>query len=847
MKIPQMDIDGDRDNKYKKYFKYTENERLSVIRGYVFDKYTQKDLDIEILGTNPDSHKGRESNNIIRYIGLNRQFRGLFSGMSLQRSILELKSTKDSQYDELISILKLLKCKKLHSNPTIWSMNISTREDYEESWNLFKNNSCISIDYLIEDKSTDYSRFETQEEIMEYLGDENSNKSRLIYGFVSDIEKGDIFIANMGSKVLSGIGIVESEYIHQNEELCNIRKISWFYTPDDLKISDDDFFNTNNIVMLNESYSNFINELLARIASKDKKIRINLFKFLFNKFYEEFHSKEIGKDHFRRYESSAQKIQNEWNNLKEKKANGENWCDDFWNNIFHRDLELFTVGGNSLRNMIQSKSRNTHNFSDDDMDNLANEFFTTANSLLNEKDIDKQKEILEAYSSDALKSYGFQTGVMSPVLFYLDESEFYPINRKTIKTVRFLSIILDNEIILSDKLNEYIDSNEQYKNFLKNLKNEFYFDKLNISDIKVFDEFCHWFCDKELGYYVDKKNKIVNIFPVKEIFKYNIMRLNMFESEKPRNLIYFGAPGTGKSFCLNENKDELEDCIFERVTFHPDYSYANFVGTYKPVPKDEDKISYEYVPGPFMRILASAYSEPTKPFLLIIEEINRANVAAVFGDVFQLLDRDDDGKSRFPIQTSEDMRQYLKDKLGDCEYVEDFSTIEIPPNLFIWATMNSADQGVFPMDTAFKRRWDFKYLGINAGSEKIKNIKINWESHKNWKRFKEDKNSWDEIRITINDELSENGINEDKLLGPFFAFTEYIKPDGNNDVDLEDFITIFRDKILMYLFEDVAKYKKNLFYNENLSYSQLRDEFDDKGFKIFCKTIQNKLLEDNDE
>ena len=847
MKIPKIKKIHDN-NTIRRYNKYPKDLHFSVIKEYLFNDISQESLDVDILEEpHRGSHGGHESGSLLRYYGLN-DFKKLFMGMSLQSSILELKSTKDSQYNELISILKKIKCKELHSNPTIWSMNVSTRDNHDESWNLFKEDSCISIDYSIEDTSIDYSRFETKEEIAEYLGDENSNKSRLIHMFVNDIKKGDIFIAHKGSKVLSGIGIVESDYIHQNENLSNIRKVSWFYIPDDLKIKDEEFFNTNNIVKLNEDYSYFVNELLARIAGTDKKIRVNLLRFLFNKFYEEFYSKEIGKDHLGRYYLGAEKIQKEWNNLKEKKSNGEEWCEGFWKNIFHRDLELFTVGGNSLRNIIQSKSRNTHNFSDEDMDNLANEFFDTVNNLLNEEDTDKQREILESYSNDNLKSYGFQTGVMSPILFYLDESKFYPINSKTINSVRFLSIILGSEVNLSNKLNEYMDSNEQYKNFLMDLKNNFYFDKLNVGDVKVFDEFSHWLCDIGLGHYVDNKNKVVNIFPVKEIFKDYIRRLNMFESDKPRNLIYFGAPGTGKSFSLNEDKDELEDCIFERVTFHPDYSYANFVGTYKPVPKDEDKISYEYVPGPFMRILARAYAEPTKPFLLIIEEINRANVAAVFGDVFQLLDRDDEGESRFPIQTSEDMRKYLKDQLGDCEYVEDFSSIELPSNLFIWATMNSADQGVFPMDTAFKRRWDFKYLGINAGSDKIKDIKINCEHHKNWKKFKENKDSWDEIRTAINDVLSEMGINEDKQLGPFFAFTKYINPDGSNEnVDLEDFITIFTDKILMYLFEDVAKYKKDLFYKESISYSELRDEFDEKGFEVFCKPIQKRLLEENNE
>ena len=134
-----------------------------------------------------------------------------------------------------------------------------------------------------------------------------------------------------------------------------------------------------------------------------------------------------------------------------------------------------------------------------------------------------------------------------------------------------------------------------------------------------------------------------------------------------------------------------------------------------------------------MRILQKAIEKPSEPFLLVIEEINRANVAAVFGDVFQLLDRTEDYESEYPIDTSEDMKTYLnKDK------------IILPSSLFIWATMNSADQGVFPMDTAFKRRWDFKYFSINNNEKLIENTKtiINGEEV-----------NWNKLRKQINDEL----------------------------------------------------------------------------------------------
>ena len=303
-----------------------------------------------------------------------------------------------------------------------------------------------------------------------------------------------------------------------------------------------------------------------------------------------------------------------------------------------------------------------------------------------------------------------------------------------------------------------------------------------------------------------------------------------FESNKKRNIIYFGAPGTGKSHNLNHDKDKLLENYpenFERVTFHPDYSYANFVGTYKPVPKGED-ITYKYVPGPFMRILKKSLKNPDKPYLLIIEEINRANVAAVFGDVFQLLDRNKNNESVYSIDTSEDMKYYLnKDK------------IVLPSNLFIWATMNSADQGVFPMDTAFKRRWDFKYFSINHDESLIDDTHTTLNDEVIY---------WNDLRKQINDELLSYKINEDKLMGPFFAFNEFM----NQEIPTKIFKDIFKNKIIMYLFEDAARSRRNDLFSgarkndENITYSRICEVFDEKGLEIFCDNIKNRFLDENE-
>lgn len=315
------------------------------------------------------------------------------------------------------------------------------------------------------------------------------------------------------------------------------------------------------------------------------------------------------------------------------------------------------------------------------------------------------------------------------------------------------------------------------------------------------------------------------------------------DADYERNRIVFGAPGTGKSFELKNDCHKLmmdTAGTYERVTFHPDYSYSQFVGTYKPVmDMDEKSIRYDFVPGPFMRIyvdaLKSGRTEAPQPHLLLIEEINRAKVAAVFGDVFQLLDRDDDGVSEYEIQASEDVRKYLASKLGGSP--DNYRKIKIPNNMFIWATMNSADQGVFPMDTAFKRRCNFEYLGINENEEKIAaigNIKL---------ARTDEVINWNTLRKAINAKMSsdEFRINEDKLIGPFFLSKKIIMSDELGMIVNQDrFVKAFKSKVIMYLYEDAVKQKKHNFFDgcDSSKYSSVCDAFDEKGIGIFGDTFK---------
>lgn len=337
-------------------------------------------------------------------------------------------------------------------------------------------------------------------------------------------------------------------------------------------------------------------------------------------------------------------------------------------------------------------------------------------------------------------------------------------------------------------------------------------------------------------YYQELINKSFNYQPIP------------VDKANKNNIISFGAPGTGKSYYFNKKLEEdgVTEDQYERVTFYADYSYSQFVGTYKPV-DEGDLISYKYVPGPFMRILTKSLESgqdiAPKKFYLIIEEINRARAASVFGDTFQLLDRSESGDSEYSITFNKDARDYLAERFGG--FSDEYKQIKIPNNMVLWATMNSADQGVFPIDTAFKRRWNFKYIGIDDEEFMVENIsgkKVAKENQNDTFQIAGDSIEWNVLRRAINAKLSNEKlkINEDKLIGPFFIKIKDNDGDSlfNSTTKDKDFIKLFSDKVLMYLFEDAVKTKRNIFFegcdvSKLNRYSYITNEFSKKGIRIF--------------
>ncbi len=307
---------------------------------------------------------------------------------------------------------------------------------------------------------------------------------------------------------------------------------------------------------------------------------------------------------------------------------------------------------------------------------------------------------------------------------------------------------------------------------------------------------------------------------------------------KYHNRIIYGAAGTGKSYKLEEESIIFGE-RFLRITFHPDYTNAKFVGSYKPVTfyresdkqfyasksgespmrtvRNEPVIDYDFVAGPFLLSLIEALKSPT-PFLLIIEEINRANATAVFGDVFQLLDRNE-GRSKYQVKLPKEAESFLVRELGD-DYIKIKHGIYLPDNLYIWATMNSADQGVFPIDSAFKRRWTFEYLPINYNEEIIDELTIAFDgSVYNWNCF----------RRVLNDYLSANvKLPEDRLFGPFFL----TKDEVNDDISV-------KNKLLLYIRDDLVRHSPEKIFSGSYNFSQLNSLYG-QG-KIFREEI-NELL-----
>lgn len=298
------------------------------------------------------------------------------------------------------------------------------------------------------------------------------------------------------------------------------------------------------------------------------------------------------------------------------------------------------------------------------------------------------------------------------------------------------------------------------------------------------------------------------------------------------NILYYGVPGSGKSYTVDRFcKDTLSDEQYmRRVVFHPDYTYSDFVGQILPTLElDEadntEKLRYKFHPGPFTQALKIAYENPTENCVLVIEELNRGNAPAIFGEIFQLLDREEDvtspifGRSKYGINNTDIANEVFgnKNKL-----------VYLPSNLSIIATMNTSDQNVFTLDTAFQRRWKMEYVpNVFEGAQADTKIV---GSNITWKAFAE----------TVNDIISRNSFNigstEDKGLGAYFAIGK----------DLED-KKGFAEKVLKYLWDDAVKLDRKRIFNAGLfNLPSMFNAFNNGGLEaVLQSTVYEQMLNES--
>ena len=269
--------------------------------------------------------------------------------------------------------------------------------------------------------------------------------------------------------------------------------------------------------------------------------------------------------------------------------------------------------------------------------------------------------------------------------------------------------------------------------------------------------------------------------------------------------IFYGAPGTGKSHTIEEKTNGKSKI---RTTFHPDSDYSTFVGCYKPYKANGNApITYEFVPQAFVKAYVEAWKKYNEPIssevYLVIEEINRGNCAQIFGDLFQLLDRDVNGFSKYMIDADYDLQRYLQKEFYGDTFDEQFADIKsgeklcLPNNLHIWATMNTSDQSLFPMDSAFKRRWEWEYVPVNHEDAKRFHIFIGGKSY-----------NWDDFIVAVNKKVFDATQSADKQLGNRFCKSDGLINSGESDEKKQEYMIFsnqFVSKVMFYLWEEVCK------------------------------------------
>ena len=721
-------------------------------------------------------------------------------------------------------------------NRNIWRISAGESQINDYVWKDFRNSNYVGIGNWGIKKELNYNDFKNEEEIVNLILTTDSKRTqgaRMIWDFVHEISKGDIVLVNKGRSTIAGIGIIEGDYIPEtlNESknsfgLNHIRKVKWIIT-EEFKVKENSLPRTT----LNQIESNKWNEILSYYSKFNEKFRTSILGYLFSSFKQEYRDTKEGIDHYEHYEFESDSTQSNYQNMLSRHKRGYAISDDVWHYLISPKDSLYNTYADS-RKLFKTN----YNYSDDTLDEVAVLFFETLEKIIdNDTNFEMQKEILSNFVNNPL-SKGFRTGLFVPSLYFLDD-DFYVINKKTIDTTVFLAGLIGNNVKIDNELLNYVDNNEKLHKFLVDL-GEYIPD---LADFKVFDEFCHWLCASNLGYYVrgrelpligfklddwryngrrviveeNRKRPLLNINPsMLDLDDLKISENSLYRISGALNankhIILDGAPGTGKTELAIKfseaaiNEDFIDSYVLTTAT--SDWTTFDTIGGFMP---DEDGKLYFYE-GKFLESIRNNQ-------WLIIDEINRSDIDKAFGQLFTVLSgqdvdlpyKDKNGNS-ISIHKSKTRRESY--------YDEDSATYIIGTNWRILATMNVYDKdSLFDLSYAFMRRFTFITIDIPE-NDIFEELIDEWGDQL-------DNSYTDSIKYLLE-------LNDKRQIGPaiFKDMINYIK----FRTDLDDTYDIIEEAILSYIIPQFEGLSPNML-------KEIDKFFDEK--ELNTVNIKSKLKE----
>lgn len=719
------------------------------------------------------------------------------------------------------------------NNRNIWRIIPGRTEIREETWKECKEKGFISIGFS-SGKSVDYSKYKSVEEIRDVLLDinqdinENTTAPQMIWNFVNEIKINDIIVANNGRNGnIYGIGIVKSDYISPddvdfeiNGSMKHIRLIEWII---DEEFSTDITFDIKTLSPVKNENWNLIvkayNELNVNLKNETIKHIYNEFK---NNYYYTVQSEELRSKY---YECSEQ-FKKDFNDIKISLNDGNDETDRIFYNLINPRDTLFANYASDIKQFVKK----TFNRSEEDLNRLATMYLNLIDNYKS-SDGDLRIKLIQFDANELTKS--IKTAYISASLYYLDNARFYTINKKTISAIKFLSTYMDINIDFDNKLVNYIESNEKYHEYIEKVGE--YIPDLN--SFEIFDHFCYWLSDKKLGYYADSgklplclknfnegdgpakiiETKTFNINPDNLESNLIINKNTLYQSaailNSSKNIIFEGVPGTGKTVLA---KDICEHAKTEHfcnnyiiTTATSDWTTYDVIGGL--MPDVNGNLNFEE--GIFLKAIRENN-------LLIIDEINRADIDKAFGQLFTVL-----SGSNVELNYKIDDNNIKIDHTDNLESYYDNSskTYYIGKNFRILATMNNYDKdSLYELSYAFMRRFAFIEVDI-PNDEEYKSLIDKWN---------------DELLVKLPQEYIENiklllKLNQYRKLGPaiYYDIIQYLE----NRLKFESESNILEEVILSFIipqFEGLSKNKlkeiKTLLVENNLvNESVIEEKFEE--------------------